>query len=190
MSIQEIQVQREAQKATGGTGAGDKWTTTQRPPVTLVIAILVYAAAMTMANLGVAAFGPAISPVNAFVLIGLDLALRDWLHVRLRVWQMGLLIACTGLLTYALNPTAGMIAVASACAFTGAALVDWAAFTHLRGSWLFRANGSNVAGAAVDSLIFPTLTFGALMPHIVALQFVAKVAGGALWAWVLAKARQ
>ena len=66
-----------------------------------------------------------------------------------------------------------------------AALVDWAAFARLRGSWLRRANGSNVAGAAVDSLLFPTIAFGALMPHIVALQFVAKVAGGALWAWLL-----
>jgi uncharacterized PurR-regulated membrane protein YhhQ (DUF165 family) len=151
----------------------------------LSIAIAVYAAAMTLANLSVAAFGPSISPINAFILIGLDLALRDWLHVRLKVWQMGALIAATGALTYILNPAAGQIAVASACAFTAAALVDWSAFARLRGSWLFRANGSNVAGAAVDSLLFPTIAFGALMPHIVAMQFVAKVAGGALWAWVL-----
>jgi len=156
----------------------------------LAAAILIYAAAMTVANLSVAAFGPAISPINAFALIGLDLALRDWLHVRLRAWQMGALIACTGLLTFALNPAAGMIAVASACAFSAAALVDWATFARLRGSWLFRANGSNVAGALVDSIIFPTLAFGALMPGIVALQFVAKVAGGALWAALLARKAQ
>lgn len=151
----------------------------------LYVAISIYAAAMTLANLSVATFGPAISPVNAFVLIGLDLALRDWLHVRLRAWQMGCLILGTGALTYLLNPAAGMIAVASACAFSAAALVDWATFAKLKGSWLYRANGSNVAGAAVDSLIFPTLAFGALMPHIVLAQFVAKVAGGALWAWLL-----
>ena len=151
----------------------------------LTIAILIYAAAMTMANLSVATWGPWVSPINAFVLIGLDLALRDWLHVRLRALQMGALIACTGLLTYALNPTAGMIAVASSVAFTAAALVDWATFARLRGSWLYRANGSNVAGAAVDSLIFPTLAFGVLMPHIVALQFVAKVAGVAMWGALL-----
>ena len=156
----------------------------------LTIAILIYAAAMTLANLSVAAFGPAISPVNAFVLIGLDLALRDWLHVRLKAWQMGALIASTGLLTYTLNPVAGMIAVASACAFSAAALVDWATFARLRGSWLFRANGSNVAGAAVDSLIFQTMAFGVLMPNIVALQFVAKVAGGAVWAALLATTAQ
>lgn len=153
----------------------------------LAVAVAVYAAAMTLANLSVAHFGPWVSPINAFFLIGLDLALRDWLHVRLKVWQMGALIAGTGLLTYALNPAAGMIAVASACAFSAAALVDWATFARLRGSWLYRANGSNVAGAAVDSLIFPTLAFGALMPHIVALQFAAKVAGGAVWAWALSR---
>ncbi len=151
----------------------------------LTFAILIYAAAMTVANLSIAHFGPWVSPINAFVLIGLDLALRDWLHMRLRPWQMVALIACSGVLTYLLNPAAGQIAVASACAFSAAALVDWAAFTRLRGSWLFRANGSNVAGAAVDSLIFPTLAFGVLMPHIVALQFVAKVLGGATWAWLL-----
>ena len=156
----------------------------------LTIAILIYAAAMTLANLSVAAFGPAISPLNAFVLIGLDLALRDWLHVRLKAWQMLALIVAAGALTYLLNPAAGKIAVASSVAFTAAALVDWATFARLRGTWLFRANGSNVAGAAVDSLIFPTLAFGALMPHIVALQFVVKVAGGAIWAWVLARTAQ
>lgn len=155
--------------------------------MTLYFAIAVYAAAMTLANLSIATFGPWVSPINAFVLIGLDLALRDWLHVRLKLWQMGALIASTGVLTFALNPAAGHIAIASACAFSAAALVDWATFARLKGSWMFRANGSNVAGAAVDSLVFPTIAFGALMPHIVAMQFVAKVAGGALWAWLINK---
>jgi uncharacterized PurR-regulated membrane protein YhhQ (DUF165 family) len=156
----------------------------------LTIAILIYAAAMTVANLTIAHFGPWVSPINAFLLIGLDLALRDWLHMRLKLWQMGALIASTGLLTYALNPAAGQIAVASAVAFTAAAVMDWSVFIRLPGSWLRRANGSNVAGAAVDSLIFPTLAFGVLMPHIVALQFVAKVVGGAMWAALLARTVQ
>lgn len=153
----------------------------------LYFAIVVYAIAMTAANLTIATFGPWVSPINAFFLIGLDLALRDWLHVRLKVWQMGALIASTGLLTFMLNPTAGHIAVASAVAFTAAALVDWITFIRLRGTWLIKANGSNIAGAAIDSLVFPTLAFGVLMPHIVAMQFIAKVAGGALWALVISK---
>jgi len=153
----------------------------------LYVAIGIYTIAMTLANLSVATFGPAISPINAFLFIGLDLALRDWLHVKLRLWQMGALIASSGALTYLLNPASGKIAVASACAFTLAALVDWVVFTKMRGSWFSRANKSNVAGAAVDSLVFPTIAFGALMPGIILLQFVAKVFGGLVWAAIIGR---
>jgi uncharacterized PurR-regulated membrane protein YhhQ (DUF165 family) len=153
----------------------------------LIFSIALYAAAMTLANLAVAQWGPGIMPLIAFTLIGLDLALRDWLHVRLKAWQMGALIAAAGLLTFALNPAAERIAVASSLSFMAAALVDWSVFIRLPGSWLRRSNGSNVAGAAVDSLLFPTLAFGALMPGVVLAQFAAKVAGGALWAWLLSR---
>ena len=156
----------------------------------LAAAILIYAIAMTLANLSISHYGPWVSPINAFVLIGLDLALRDWLHVRLRAWQMGALIACTGLLTYALNPAAGMIAVASASAFSAAALVDWATFTRLRGSWLRRANGSNMAGAAVDSIVFVALVPFKFDPATAAWMFLAKVCGGAIWAALLARTVQ
>jgi uncharacterized PurR-regulated membrane protein YhhQ (DUF165 family) len=153
----------------------------------MIFALIAYAVAMVAANLLVATFGPAISPINAFLLIGLDLTLRDWLHVRLKTWQMGGLILGTGALTYLLNPAAGMIAVASAVSFLVAALVDWAVFVKTTGSWIKRANVSNTAGAAVDSLLFPTIAFGALMPEIVALQFIAKVSGGAVWSYVIEK---
>lgn len=151
----------------------------------IYFAAFFYVAAMLLANLLVSKFGPAISPVLAFFLIGFDLSMRDWLHVRLSAFQMIGLIGIAGSLTYILNPAAGMIAVASAVAFTSAALVDWVTFIKWRGTWLFRSNGSNVAGAAVDSLIFPTLAFGALMPQIVVLQFVAKVTGGFVWSLLL-----
>ena len=156
----------------------------------LYLAVGIYAAAMTLANLSIAHWGPWVSPLNALILIGLDLSLRDALHTRLRLWQMGALIAATGVLTYLLNPAAGMIAVASAVAFTVAAIVDCGVFVRLPGSWLRRSNGSNVAGAAVDSILFPAIAFG-LAPGIVpiiALQFAAKVAGGAAWAWVINRA--
>ena len=51
---------------------------------------------------------------------------------------------------------------------------------------LLRVNGSNVVGAAVDSLVFPTLAFGAFLWPIVLGQFAAKVAGGVLWSLVRA----
>ena len=151
----------------------------------LTFAVVSYALAMTLANLSIVQFGPAVIPLNAFVLIGLDLALRDWLHVRINAWQMGLLIACSGLITYALNPTAAHIAIASACAFTAASVADWAVFARMRGSWMARANASNVVGALVDSIVFPAMAFGGLDPKIVATMFVAKVAGGAVWAWIM-----
>jgi uncharacterized PurR-regulated membrane protein YhhQ (DUF165 family) len=153
----------------------------------MIFALIAYAVAMIAANLLVATFGPSVTAINAFILIGLDLTLRDWLHFRLKTWQMGGLIIGTGLITYALNPASGMIAVASAVSFLAASIVDWAIFVKTTGSWIKRANVSNTAGAAVDSLLFPTIAFGALMPEIVALQFVAKVSGGAVWSYVLEK---
>jgi uncharacterized PurR-regulated membrane protein YhhQ (DUF165 family) len=153
----------------------------------MIFALLAYAVAMTAANLLVATFGPSISPVNAFFLIGLDLTLRDWLHVRLKTWQMGALIVGTGALTYLLNPAAEMIAVASAVSFLIAVLVDWAIFVKTSGSCLKRTNISNMGGAAIDSLLFPTIAFGVLMPEIVALQFIAKVAGFAIWSLAFKK---
>jgi uncharacterized PurR-regulated membrane protein YhhQ (DUF165 family) len=156
----------------------------------MIFALLAYAVAMTAANLLVATFGPSISPVNAFFLIGLDLTLRDWLHVRLKTWQMGLLIVGTGALTYLLNPAAEMIAVASAVSFLIGALVDWAIFTNTDGSWLKRTNISNMGGAAVDSVLFPTIAFGVLMPEIIALQFIAKIVGGFVWALFFARVQK
>jgi len=153
----------------------------------MILALIAYAVAMVAANLLVATFGPSISPINSFFLIGLDLALRDWLHVRLKTWQMGCLIVGTGLITYALNPASEMIAIASATSFLVAALVDWAIFVKTTGSWIKRSNISNTAGAAVDSLLFPTIAFGVLMPEIVALQFIAKTSGGAIWSYLLQK---
>ena len=158
--------------------------------IDMKIAIAIYALAMTAANLSISHFGPWISPINSFVFIGLDLALRDLLHQKLKAWQMGGLIVGTGLLAYALNPAAGMIAIASAVSFTAASIVDWAVFAKLAGSWIKRANGSNIAGAAVDSVVFPTLAFGVLMPQIVALQFSAKFTGGVFWAYVIHKLKK
>lgn len=151
----------------------------------IYLALSLYVVVLLSANLLVGIFGPSITPILAFFLIGFDLSLRDWLHLKIKPWQMGSLIVFAGLLTYVVNPAAGMIAVASSVAFTAAALVDWGVFVRMPGSWLARANGSNVAGAAVDSILFPTIAFGALMPGIVLAQFAAKVVGGAFWAYLL-----
>lgn len=153
----------------------------------MIIAILVYAFAMTLANLLIVKLGVWVSPLSSFFLIGLTLVLRDWLHIRLKTWQMGCLIFASGLITYGLNPAAAQIAIASSVSFTIAALVDWIVFIKTTGSWFKRSNVSNVAGSAVDSFVFPTMAFGVIMPEIVAAQFVAKMVGGLFWSMLFRK---
>jgi uncharacterized PurR-regulated membrane protein YhhQ (DUF165 family) len=134
------------------------------------------------------AIGPWASPVIAFALIGLDLSLRDWLHDQHGfVASLGM-VGAAGALAFVANPAAGKVAMASCAAFVAAGLADAVAYQVLRRRVpLVRMNGSNLAGALVDSIIFPTVAFGGLMPGIVALQFVAKVIGGAMWAWLLTR---
>ena len=149
-----------------------------------------YLAAIVAANLTVAAFGPSLTIVNAFLFIGLDLTARDSLH---QAWEgknlwlkMAALIATGSMLSWLLNHNAGTIALASLVAFAASGIADAFTFYLLRGrAWWVKVNGSNIVSAAVDSLIFPTLAFGALLPLIVLGQFVAKVAGGAIWSLLL-----
>ena len=146
----------------------------------------IYIAALVAANLLVAWLGVWFSLVNAFVLIGLDLSLRDKLH---DLWEgeklpikMGGLIATASIVSYAINPATGMIAFASLAAFSLSMAADTLVYRYLKDKeWMIRVNGSNIAGSAVDSVIFPTIAFGGLMLEIVALQFIAKVGGGYIW---------
>jgi uncharacterized PurR-regulated membrane protein YhhQ (DUF165 family) len=149
-----------------------------------------YVAAIVAANLSVAVFGPWVSPINAFLFIGFDFFARDRLHDQWngkRLWiKMGALIAASGAISFVLNPASGIIALASVIAFVVAGFADAAAYHAMKDKpYMMRSNGSNVAGSAVDSLLFPAVAFGAFMPEIVALQFAAKVAGAFVWSLVI-----
>jgi len=148
--------------------------------------VVVYLAAIVAANLLVSAFGPAASIYIAFGLIGLDLSLRDKLHDK---WNGDLsklwgIVSAGSLITIAMNLEAIDIAIASASAFGVAFIADGILYHLLRKKiFLVRANGSNVAGAAADSIIFPLMAFG-LFPgvHWIILgQFAAKLVGGAVF---------
>jgi len=158
-----------------------------------MIYVAMYLAAIVAANLTIAMWGPSMSIVNAFLFIGLDLTARDKLHEQWHgnrlVLKMAALIAAGSILSFVLNRNAGPIALASFVAFASAAIVDAVVFHRLRHQprWL-RINGSNVPSALVDSIVFPTLAFGALLPGIVLGQFAAKVFGGALWERIIALA--
>lgn len=153
--------------------------------------VLIYLASIVAANLIAARFGPSATVINAFVLIGLDLTLRDRLHDSWRgrglVWRMGLLIAAGGALSALINIEAAQIALASCAAFTAAATVDAIGYTLLENrSRAIRVNGSNVVSAAVDSVVFLVVAFGwPPLWGIVLAQWIVKVAGGAMWYMLL-----
>lgn len=147
-----------------------------------------YVLALCGANLLIFWLGPKATPVTAFILIGLDLSLRDVLHEKRGFFAATALAVSAAFLSYLINPAASSIAIASAISFAVASVVDGSAYHALRGrERMTKMNGSNVVGSAVDSLVFPTLAFGVLMPEIVALQFAAKVVGGFIWSLVLTK---
>jgi len=140
------------------------------------------------ANLLVSHYGKiAVIPV-AFLLIGLDLTLRDTLHDKWHnniVRNMGLLILVGSIITYLINASAVKIAIASFAAFGSATITDSIVYHFFRKrSFLVRSNASNLAGAIVDSFMFVTIAFG-FSPIVSLLQFIAKAIGGAIWSWLM-----
>lgn len=150
----------------------------------------IYIAVICAANLLVAHFGPWITPINAFVLVGLDMVLRDILHELYGLIRSVLLSAVAGVISYAINPAAGIIAIASVVAFVAASVANaWVYQLLISKPWLKKSNAGNIAAAAVDSGLFPVIAFGAFMPGIVIGQFMAKVGGGFVWSMLLRKLR-
>ena len=148
-----------------------------------------FLAAIVIANLTLTKWGPVMILPNAFVLIGLDLATRDRLADlwgTRRVGKMALLIALGGLLSWYVNRSALTIAEASAISFAAAEIVNAVAY-HLQRHrpWTERAPRAAVFGAAVDSIVFPTLAFGVFSFTTSFGQFCAKLAGALVWAWLI-----
>lgn len=166
--------------------------------MTTKILIALYLTAIVAANLAVAAFGPVAVIPNSFALIALDLTARDRLH---ETWhgdarKLGALIFAGSALSAVLDYRALPIAVASFCAFALSGLADTLVYARLaRRGWYAKVNGSNAVSAAVDSLAFLSILAAlgglpfSLVPALAAGQWAAKVAGGALWSWLLARRR-
>ncbi|HWT25849.1 MAG TPA: VUT family protein [Solirubrobacteraceae bacterium] len=159
-----------------------------------MILVALWLAAITAANLITAHYGPEASIYVAFALIGLTLVLRDRLHDlwrEHRAVKMGALILAGSALAFLVSPDAGRIGLASGLAFAAAETVDALVYHAVRHwAWLERSNVSNFFGAAVDSLVFPTVAFGGFMWAVTVGQFTAKVAGALLFTLVLHRARE
>ena len=157
-----------------------------------MILVFIYLLAVLVANMIILWFGPPAAVITAFLFIGLDLSLRDKMHDlwhgKQLWWKMLALICGGSVISIVLNWDALPIALASATAFLAAGVGDALVYGGLRKKrFMIRANGSNVAGSAVDSIIFPTLAFGVFIPEIVLGQFVAKFVGGFLWSLLIQK---
>jgi queuosine precursor transporter len=159
----------------------------------VALLVAVYLAAIVAANLITARYGPTASVYNAFALIGLDLITRDrladfWGTTR---WvKMALLIAAGSTLSYLIAQDAASVAEASAISFACAETGEGFIYHLLRHrEWVQRANTAAWLGAAIDSLVFPTLAFGGLMWSTSVGQFTAKTAGALLWSAVIVQVR-
>ena len=93
-----------------------------------MFSVIIFLIAIVLANLSVAYLGPVATPFNSFLLIGLDLSLRDRIHEEWRgnnlTLKMFSLICAGAAITYLLNHDAGMICVGSVIGFSGALIVD------------------------------------------------------------------
>ena len=159
-----------------------------------MIYIAIYLITIVCANLSIVMFGPSVAIINAFIFIGVDLSIRDKLHMEWKgekLWlKMAMLIIAGSVISVLFNLDAARIAAASAAAFLFAGLIDTGIFQKLIDkNWMIRANGSNVGGAAADSIMFPLLAFGFFpgVHWIILGQFAAKVAGGFVAAWVISR---
>lgn len=153
--------------------------------------IALYLIAVVAANLIVAWQGAWITPITAFVFIGLDITARDRLHDRWNnnglVWKMGGLIALGSGLSYAINTSSGRIAFASFVSFALSATVDAIVYHVLRRRESFeKINWSNLASGSMDSVLFPAIAFGWPPDMMIVYgQATAKIAGGLFWSLLL-----
>jgi len=157
--------------------------------MSIPLLVTMYLASIVIANWTVSVWGPAVSVLNAFLFIGLILTTRDRLH---DAWgdhvrrNMGILILSGSAISMLLGGGVTRIAIASGIAFLVSESIDSLMYHHLRNqTWYRRVNGSNTVSSLFDSIIFPWIAFGSVMPLITLGQWVAKVFGGGIWSWVL-----
>lgn len=157
-----------------------------------------FLASIAAANLLTAHFAaaghPEVTAYAAFALLPLGFVTRDRLHDGWRGWRaakMGALIAGGALISYAANPDARSIAIASCVAFAVAESLDALVFERLRGQhWLVRANTSNVVASVVDSCVFIALAFPGFLVNVAFQQMCAKASGGLLLSLLVVAARE
>lgn len=152
------------------------------------ISILVpffYVLVIVTANLSTTYFGLWVTPLNAFVLIGVELVLRDVMHESLSKIRMLSIVVVAGIISFLINADSKNIAIASFVAIVVSCFVDYYVYHKTKGTWIKRSNTSNFFSGFTDSLIFPLIAFGVFNPYVFVLQWLAKFVGGFIWTLLL-----
>ena len=143
----------------------------------------VYVLAVTLTTAVSGRYGQLASVIDSLPGIGLVIVIRARLQDlwgRQVLSYMLALIFLGSLGTLAANLGHPRIAVASFVAFAAANLAAYATYERSRVL-------SVLAFAVVDSLVFPSIAFGAFTWWVVAGQIAAKVAGAGLWTIALGR---
>ena len=153
-----------------------------------------YVISVAAANISIAMFGPGAAPVNAFLLIGLNLTTRDILHDKWSgrglYFKMAAMMVAAGALAYAVDGGTARISLASLSAILLSGASDTATYQRfIRSRYIVRVNASNAVSGAVDSVAFFLIAFGSLHTATVISMWAAKLAGGAIWSLALSRAR-
>lgn len=155
------------------------------------VLVFFYVAMVVVANWTVALWGPSVAVLNAFLLIGPVMTIRDVLH---KAWganvrsRMFVLIGFASLISWALNPASGRIAFGSFLAFAASEAIDYLIYVGLQQhQFLVRSNWSNIGGAIVDSVVFMGVAFGVFIPEVFIGQIVAKIVGGFVYSLMMTR---
>ncbi len=155
--------------------------------------MMVPAANWMIENIGSQSFpgGPHTIPVgfgytapSGVILIGIALALRDYVQERLGKNVTLAAISIGIVVSYFVNPS---VAIASALAFGVSELIDFAVYTRIRRRNRYVAIGaSGIIGGIVDSVIFLQVAFGSTMfwqGQVIGKTFVAIIAAFISWGY-------
>lgn len=150
-----------------------------------LLLICSYIGLFALANLMVSWFGVWVTPFNALIIIAADMVIRDRIQ-----FSMGFamsLYACfmAGLVTVVIAPDAGMIALASCASVILAGVASAVTFKVRSGDFYRKAYPANISAALVDSIAFPLIAFGSVMPGVTIAQFAAKVIGATVILMIL-----
>lgn len=159
----------------------------------LIPVLSLYLLSFVGANLLVKHFGAYGLWFSSFLLIPFDFVCRCLLHEKWKglklIFNLLLLTAASGAITYLINRHAINIALGSLAGFSASQLGAGIFYQWLKQSknWFFKVNISDLIAIVCDSLVFQYIAFDKLVIPVTIGQVAIKFAGGLMWYYILFK---